>query len=213
MRSINRRDVLVLGSSSVVSLSHQSLAWAAAEPDKKTFMKGAIKEITRSRKRMKGRSELKHLPIVVPFGDWDYYFTLGVLDWQTKAGDAAVPVNVPSGFVTDLASVPRLFWSVFPRTGRYAYAAIAHDYLYWMQDRPRDQADNVLELAMKDSKVSPEQILAVATAARVGGQSAWDDNSRLKKSGEKRFLKKMPGDEERLISWAEWKKKPDVFAD
>ncbi|MFV2733470.1 DUF1353 domain-containing protein, partial [Escherichia coli] len=39
-------------------------------------------------------------------------------------------IAVPAGYVTDLASVPRILWSVFPPHGRYAKAAIIHDWLY-----------------------------------------------------------------------------------
>lgn len=38
-------------------------------------------------------------------------------------------VEVPAGFVTDGASVPRLLWWLFPPTGRYFLAAVVHDYL------------------------------------------------------------------------------------
>ncbi len=38
-------------------------------------------------------------------------------------------VDVPRGFVTDGASVPRLFWIFFPPVCRYFPAAVVHDYL------------------------------------------------------------------------------------
>lgn len=39
-------------------------------------------------------------------------------------------VIVPKGFRTDFASVPRIFWGIFPpATGRYIRAAVVHDYL------------------------------------------------------------------------------------
>ena len=38
-------------------------------------------------------------------------------------------VTVPKGFLTDGASVPRVFWFLFPPFGRYMDAAVAHDYL------------------------------------------------------------------------------------
>lgn len=38
-------------------------------------------------------------------------------------------VTVPKGFLTDGASVPRFFWSIFPPWGVYGQAAIVHDYL------------------------------------------------------------------------------------
>ncbi|EOK4349625.1 DUF1353 domain-containing protein [Escherichia coli] len=36
-------------------------------------------------------------------------------------------ISVPVGYVTDLASVPRILWSVFPPHGRYAKATIIHN--------------------------------------------------------------------------------------
>ena len=39
-------------------------------------------------------------------------------------------IIVPKGFITDLASVPRFFWRLFPPGGVYNEAAIIHDYLY-----------------------------------------------------------------------------------
>lgn len=47
-------------------------------------------------------------------------------------------IEVPQGFVTDGASVPRLFWSLFPpnRTD-YLPCAIVHDYLCEKRDFKR----------------------------------------------------------------------------
>jgi hypothetical protein len=38
-------------------------------------------------------------------------------------------ITVPEGYRTDFASVPRFFWRIIPPYGRYAKAAVAHDYL------------------------------------------------------------------------------------
>lgn len=44
-------------------------------------------------------------------------------------------IVVPKGFVTNFASIPRLFWSIYPPLGygkgfNYAKSAMLHDYLY-----------------------------------------------------------------------------------
>lgn len=44
--------------------------------------------------------------------------------------------TIPKGFKTDLASVPRIFWSVFPPFGRYAEPAVIHDWACENFDRP-----------------------------------------------------------------------------
>ncbi len=38
-------------------------------------------------------------------------------------------IEVPAGFETDGASVPRFFWAVLPTWGKYSRAAVIHDYL------------------------------------------------------------------------------------
>lgn len=50
-------------------------------------------------------------------------------------------IEVPVGFVTDLATVPRIFWSLLPPDGEYAKAAIIHDYLYHYPLRNRKESD------------------------------------------------------------------------
>ncbi len=39
-------------------------------------------------------------------------------------------IVVPVGFITDFASVPRLFWWLVSPWGKYGKAAIVHDFLY-----------------------------------------------------------------------------------
>jgi len=151
-------------------------------------------------------------PDLVPFGDWDYYYLKdGPLQWFPNAGETFKPVVVPIGFVTDLASIPRIFWSELRPEGRYAYAAVIHDYLYWTQQRPREEADQILKIAMRDSQVRADTIRVIYSAVRLFGASAWKSDARLRASGEKRILKKFPSDF--TVSWSDWKRHPDVFSD
>lgn len=39
-------------------------------------------------------------------------------------------VTIPTGFVTDGASVPKVFWNILSPFGEYFPAALLHDYLY-----------------------------------------------------------------------------------
>ena len=50
--------------------------------------------------------------------------------WPSNGHD---PIVVPRGFVTDLASIPRPFWSWLPPDGPWAKAAVIHDFLYYTQ--------------------------------------------------------------------------------
>lgn len=51
---------------------------------------------------------------------------LAPIVFVSKTGYFAI---IEKGFTTDLASVPRIFWPVIPPFGRYARAAVLHDYL------------------------------------------------------------------------------------
>lgn len=108
--------------------------------------------------------------------------------------------------MTDLTSIPRVLWQVARPEGRYAYAAVVHDYLYWTQTRTRDEADRIFKFAMEDSKVSQGERWSIYEAVDKLGQGAWDRNAKLKKAGELRQLAKFPSD--LSTSWATWKSIP-----
>src|SRR3954447_4214512 len=106
--------------------------------------------------------------------------------WKPSA-DTREPVpkiEVPKGFVTDLASIPRAFWSLLRPDGEYAYPAIIHDYLYWSQKTSREEADLIFRLAMKDFDIDSATALTIYKLVRVGGGSAWQANFDLKVQGE-----------------------------
>ena len=139
------------------------------------------------------------------------YFLTAPISWSPNPGQPYSKVDVPKGFVTDFASIPRPFWSLFPPDGEYAYAAIIHDYLYWSQARPRAEADEILKFAMKDLGVSALALATIYGAVWAAGGFAWSRNAELKQQGERRFLKELPI--EATTRWEDWKKKPGVFDD
>ena len=65
--------------------------------------------------------------------------------------------NVPAGFVTDLASVPRfLYWKYPPNWTPYVPAAILHDYLYQECGLvSRKKADDILYYGLINRGVKP----------------------------------------------------------
>lgn len=62
---------------------------------------------------------------------------LGADHWRVTRGfryyvgaeDSDRWVDIPAGYLTDGASVPRLLWSLVPPWGAYGQAAVVHDYL------------------------------------------------------------------------------------
>lgn len=140
------------------------------------------------------------------------YFLLAPISWTPNLSEAGKyqAVEVPTGFVTDFASIPPIFFSVLRPDGEYAYAAVIHDYLYWTQMRPREEADEIFKLAMQDLKVDSVKLTPIYEAVRHFGGNAWNDNARLRGQGEKRILVEFPDDP--TINWDDWKKRPGVFA-
>ena len=73
-------------------------------------------------------------------------------------GSDGTVVEVPAGYPTDLASVPRAVWSLFSKTGKIARASVVHDYLYetakTRTEAVRASFDRVFRNAMKDDGVA-----------------------------------------------------------
>ena len=65
-------------------------------------------------------------------------------------------IVVPKGFVTDLASIPRIFRSIIPQNGKHRAPAVVHDYLCRGHEKfmPRSLADKIFLEAMKLEEVS-----------------------------------------------------------
>lgn len=121
--------------------------------------------------------------VVSTTGDGKYWVLKEDLEYEHPKTKRLVVV--PKGFVTDFASVPRLFWVVFPPCGKYTPAAVVHDYLYWAQpvDCDRKCADDILLTAMGESNVDAVTRNSIYRAVRAGGQLSWDGNLKAKNEG------------------------------
>lgn len=143
------------------------------------------------------------------FGDRVYYLNREHTWTPAKDAGGLGTVVVPTGFVTDFASIPRLFWVVLAPDDDYMLAAVVHDWLYWQQDLNREQADQALRYGMEELRVEAWKTAAIYRAVRLFGQAAWDGNAELKQAGERRVLKRVPQDA--TVRWSDWKDLPDVF--
>lgn len=86
-------------------------------------------------------------PLHIQYEDGCTWTILRPFRW---CGPDAAPIcfEVPEGFVTDFASVPRFFWRLLPPTGKYGKAAVIHDFLYRTGAVPRVEADDTFYRAM-----------------------------------------------------------------
>lgn len=90
-------------------------------------------------------------------------------------GEDGKVIEVPEGFETDFASVPRAFWRIVPPWGRYSPAAVVHDYLYATRRMSRREADGVFLKLMRRLGVPLWKRSFMYAAVRGFGGRAWDE--------------------------------------
>lgn len=160
-------------------------------------------------KMMSGTKDVAGALQVQRFKD-PWYILLKPISWSPSPNQGSHrSVKVPRGFVSDFASIPREFWSLLRPDGEYAYAAVIHDWLYWVQVTSREEADAIFDNAMRDFHVDALSRVTITAAVRQFGESYWKENKRLKNLGEKRVLVDLP--EDPTITWAKWKSRANVF--
>ena len=103
---------------------------------------------------------------------------------------AGVVITVPKGFVTDFASVPKLFWNIVAPTGKHSFAAIVHDWLYYQgkvaDGKPCTKAfaDLVFREAMREAGINRVRRQIMYLAVKWFGNGVWD--TRREQAGSKR---------------------------
>ncbi|MGP1582964.1 MAG: DUF1353 domain-containing protein [Candidatus Altimarinota bacterium] len=91
-------------------------------------------------------------------------------------------IKVPSGFITDMGSIPQIFWVFFNPTQYLAY--ILHDYLYHQKGKIYTHKETYYEYSRKDCDKMLYEAMKVEGAwwitracvylgVRIGGWVAW----------------------------------------
>lgn len=130
--------------------------------------------------------------VVSPLADGRTWVLLEPFSYDVGYEGSGDTVHVPPKFMTDFASVPRLFWVFFPQWGKYGNAAVIHDWGYWSQERSKKQTDLIFVEGMK--------VLGVGVLARyllfLGvcwfGWYAWWSNGRRKARYEVKVAFRIP---------------------
>lgn len=108
-------------------------------------------------KRKEAKSWILHLPLF----------------YEVKELGSGDHISVPKGFVTDLASTPRIIWAFIPPFGLHAAAAVLHDYGYGVKDRSRSEYDRIFREAMLVLGVRKSKAYVMWLAVRLFGWAAW----------------------------------------
>ena len=110
-------------------------------------------------------------------------------NYNIGSADSADAVEVPVGFITDFASIPRILWNILPPWGQYGKAAVIHDFMYTEHKYStfsaegvesfvqieRKQADDIFLQAMEVLGVNWITRYAMYAAVRVFGNTPWSD--------------------------------------
>lgn len=70
--------------------------------------------------------------------DWEVVESFSYDVGELGSGET---ITVPAGFVSDLASIPRPLWTIFPPDGSYTQAAALHDWLCKKKGKVERQYD------------------------------------------------------------------------
>lgn len=75
---------------------------------------------------------------------------------------------VPRGFISNGASVPRIFWSLYPPVGRYFLAAVVHDYVLAEGMKWKD-ATKIFDDALRELGISSKKRWVMVNAVAFYG--------------------------------------------
>ena len=107
--------------------------------------------------------------IVEPLEDGRHWKLVEKFEFNNKK----YTISVPAGFITDFASVPRIFWWLIPPTGRYGKAAVVHDFCYRKACFSRKECDWIFLEGMRALGVPKWKRLIMWAAVRLFGWSAY----------------------------------------
>lgn len=149
-------------------------------------------------------SRLKTLKIEAPYpkpniaamkdGMWVLIEPLSATYYNKNNPDERYAIEVPAGFVMDLASLPKGLGLLAGKYHDLDTAAIIHDYLFWVQpcqdkENGKRIADKLYRDTLKESdNVSWLNAWVQWLGLKSGSWKAWRNNNKRKGAGESRFM-------------------------
>lgn len=130
--------------------------------------------------------------VVTPLADGRTWVLMEPFSYDVGHESSGDTVHVPPKFMTDFASVPRLFWIVFPQWGKYGNAAVIHDWGYWSKERSKEKTDLLFLEGMKVLGVGAFTRNVLYLGVHVFGWFAWWSAGRRKARNESRVAFRIP---------------------
>lgn len=137
-------------------------------------------------------SSFTERPILTPLNCGKRWVVRKEFVYEVGSLGSGDKIVISPGFITDLASTPKLLWSILPPFGRYLPSAILHDYLYATKERSRKKSDKIFLEAMMVLNVPAWKRYAMYYAVRLCGKLSYGKNKmRLKVLEEKEEINKI----------------------
>jgi hypothetical protein len=121
------------------------------------------------------------VPCIYPIKDreWKLY-----VDWEMEIVIAKVKflLSVQRGFISDFASIPRIFWSIVghPLMGKTIRASLAHDALYGTKQFSRSMCDEIFYNILVEDHVSKIKANTLWICVRSFGWRYYGRNKKMK---------------------------------
>ena len=113
-------------------------------------------------------------PLVVELVDKNLWKLASSFEYHVGKYPSDEVIEVPSGFVTNFASVPRILWWVISPIDKHAKAATVHDYCYFIHYDSKERCDDIFAEAMKVLGVKKWKIFFMYWSVRLFAQSSWN---------------------------------------
>lgn len=98
--------------------------------------------------------------------DGEHFRLLNDFVYQDEDGTI---YTVPEGFKTDMASIPRGLWNIFPKAGRWDRAAVVHDWLCVQKTMPSPEVHALFKRALQACGVGKIKRNLMWSAVRIFG--------------------------------------------
>jgi len=106
--------------------------------------------------------------------DKKYYILKSTLSFKSKTG---IIITIKPGFITDGASIPKMFWGIIgcPLNAQYIGSAIIHDGLYKSHALTKKESDLMFKEMLEHNQVHKIKINAMYYALKFFGYHAYRD--------------------------------------
>jgi Protein of unknown function (DUF1353) len=113
-------------------------------------------------------------PALVVLPRPDYWAVVAPLVWDSPT----LHLTIPVGFITDLASIPKVLRNTLDVDGRSRAPAILHDWLYCTQHSTRAFADSMLREALGEYGENAATAWVYWAGVRLGGWLPWSERQQ-----------------------------------